>query len=268
MDHFLTKIIKSNGVDLSKDKSVHIRFVRYSKGIFDGPALKITRKGKSIAIKASLDYENILGFLVASLMHADTVELEGNITTFEDPAPMMEIAIPAGKQGQVLVNEKKATWVLTFSGSWTKTELLKIHTAFDQLRGYILLSMASGGDTSTSFEVKDKIPQPKKSTGSKKVGTDEEADMDKIAKAIKFCTAKFSNEPTIAKEVLDVLVPDMKQDASNFKEIVIENNYTISDISIPANAKDKRLEAIRKGILSRKVAIDGKAREQTYPFMV
>ena len=107
MQHFLAKIIASNGNDLSSDKLVHNRLVRYSKGEFDGPALKVTRKGKSITIKASLDYENIIGFLVASTMHSGANDLEGNITVFEDPADAMKRA-----SGQF---QGKKVWILLAS---------------------------------------------------------------------------------------------------------------------------------------------------------
>jgi len=268
MEHFLAKIISTND-DLSSDKLVHNRFVRYSKGNFDGPALKATRKGKSITIKASLDYENILGFLVANSINSKTIDVEGNITVFEDPADAMNIAIPAEKQGQVDKDSKKAGWMLEFSGSWSKDDILKIYQTFDSLRGYILLSQSSGDDSVTSFTVKSKVPQPKKSSKSTKVDTDEaSAETDKISGAIKFSTAKLANDAAATAAVIEVLVPDAKQESSNFKEIIIENNYTITDITIPANAKDKRLEAIRKGVLARKITIDGKSKTKEYPFVV
>ena len=270
LEHFLAKIIASNGEDLSSDKLVHNRFVRYSKGEFDGPALKATRKGKSITVKASLDYENILGFLVATTMHSGTNDLEGNITVFEDPRNAMNLAIPAAKQSQVEMDAKKAGWILEFSGSWTKDETLKIYDTFDSVRGYILLSQSSGDDAVTSFTVKSKVPQPKKSSkaSSSKVDVDEAAESaDKIAGAIKFSTAKLTNDAAATAAVIEALVPDAKQEASSFKEIMIENDYTITDITIPSNAKDKRLEAIRKGVLVRKITIDGKSKTQEYPFI-
>jgi len=269
LEHFLAKIVASNGKDLSSDKLVHNRFVRYSWGEFDGPVLKATRKGKSITIKASLDYENIIGFLVATTMHSGTNDLEGNITVFEDPADAMKRAVPANKQSQVEVDAKKASWILEFSGSWTKDEVLKLYDAFDAIRGYILLSQSSGEDATTSFTVKSKVPQPKKSSKAPKADVDEATETaDKISGAIKFSTAKLANDAASATAFIEALIPDAKQEAGNFKEIIIENDYTITDITVPSNAKDKRLEAIRKGVLARKITIDGKSKKQEYPFVV
>ncbi len=266
MEHYLATIVAGKGADLSAIKPVHNRFVRYSKGTFDGPTAKITRKGKSITVKAGLDYENIIGFLVLSAIKSGTVGVEGNITAFEDPRPAMGAAIPAARQDQVMMDEKKNNWILDFTGDWTKAELNKIYDIFDQRRGYVLFSLSDSGDSSTSFKVNPKVPRPKKSSGK---GDEEEAsDADKIAKAVKFSTAKFPNEPGISGTILDALLPDVKKEAANYKEVTIENIYTINDIAIPAAAPDKRLAAIRKGVLVRKITIDGATKSIQYPFVV
>ncbi len=267
MEHFLTTISAAKGKDLSANKVVHNRFVRYSKGSFDGPTMKITRKGKSITVKAGVDYENILGFLVFSNIKSNVVDVEGNITAFEDPAPAMREAIPAAKQNQILIDEKKNNWIMDFTGSWTKTELGKIYDTFDPRRGYILLSLSDAADSSISFKVSAKPPRPKKKEDSK--SDDEEAsESDKIAKAVKFGAAKFPNEPAITGAIIDALLPDVKNGAANFKDVVIENRYTINEIVVPTSAKDKRLEAIRKGLLVRKITIDGATKSIEYPFVV
>ncbi len=267
MEHYLASITAAKGKDLSADKVVHNRFVRYSKGSFDGPTMKITRKGKSITVKAGVDYENILGFLVLSSIKSTAVGVEGNITAFEDPEPAMREVIPAAKQDQILMDAKKNNWIMEFSGDWTKAELAKIYDVFDPRRGYILLSLSDAADSSISFKVSAKPPRPKKKEDSK--SDDEEAsESDKIAKAVKFSTAKFPNEPAIAGAIIDALLPDMKKEAANFKEATIENRYTINEIVIPASAKDRRLEAIRKGLLVRKITIDGVTKSIEYPFVV
>ncbi|MBN2150496.1 MAG: hypothetical protein JW839_03515 [Candidatus Lokiarchaeota archaeon] len=265
MEHYLARIVSAKGADLSTTKPVHNRFVRYSKGTFEGPTAKISRKGKSITVKAGLDYENILGLLVLSAIKSGSVSVEGNITAFEDPRPVMGEVIPASKQDQVMMDEKKNNWILDFTGDWTKAELNKIYDVFDQRRGYILLSLSDSGDTTASFKVNPKVPRPKKGAGK---GDQEENETDKIAKAIKFSTAKFLNDAGTLAAIIDSMLPDMKKEAANFKEATIENAYTISDIAIPASAVDKRLAAVRKGILTRKITIDGTRKSIQYPFVV
>nr|MDO8086418.1 hypothetical protein [Candidatus Sigynarchaeum springense] len=266
MEHYLSTIIAAKGADLSANKPVHNHFVRYSKGTFEGPTAKISRRGKSITVKAGIDYENILGILVLSNIKSGPVSVEGNITAFEDPRPVMGDVIPAAREGQVLMDEKKNSWILDFTGDWTKAELNKIYDIFDQRRGYILLSLSDAADSSISFKVSSKPPQPKKGSGKGEVEDANEA--DKIAKAVKFSTAKFPNEPGISAAIIDALLPDAKKEAVNSKEITIENAYTISDIVIPASAVDKRLAAVRKGVLVRKITIDGATRSFQYPFTV
>jgi hypothetical protein len=266
MEHYLSTILAAKGKDLSAIKPVHNRFVRYSKGSFDGPTMKLTRKGKSITVKAGVDYENILGFLVFSNIKANEVSVEGNITAFEDPKPAMGAAIPAAKQDQVLMDEKTNNWTLEFTGNWTKPELTKIYDVFDSRRGYILLSLSDAADSSISFKVSPKPPRPKKKADGKS-DDDEASDTDKIAKAVKFCTAKLPNEPGTLASVLEMLLPDVKKEAANFKDVTIENIYTINDITVPATAKDKRIEAIRKGVMVRKITIDGVTKSIEYPFV-
>jgi hypothetical protein len=261
MEHYIATIIASKNKDLSSNPLVHNRFVRYSKGSFDGPTLKITRKGKSITVKGGVDYENILGFLVLSAIKASEITVAGNITAFEDPALVMR-DLP--KQDQIILDEKTNFWAMEFSGTWTKPELTKVYDIFDQRRGYILLSLSDSADPSISFTVSAKVPRPKKATG--KADDDEATETDKVAKAVKFSAAKFPNEPGISNAILDALLPDMKKEALNFKEITIENRYTINDISIPATAKDKRLEAVRKGTLVRRITIDGELKNLQYAF--
>ena len=211
--------------------------------MFDGPALKLTRRGKSVTIKGSPDYEDILGYLVASSITGDEIDVSGNILCFEDPKELIEEIIPPGKMGQIDISKKKSNYVIGVSGTWNQDELMAIYSAFQDLRGYILLKISIEGDKSTSFTVKTKPP---KNTG--------EYDFDKY---IKFCTAKMPNEEELASKVVDVLLPEFKDKISDFKEITIENKYDIRDITVPPNAKgNKRLAAIRSGTITRNVSVD------------
>lgn len=245
MQHFLSKIIASKGSDLSADPSVHYRFVRYSKGIFDGPAIKLTIRGKSITIKGSPDYEDILGFLVASSITSDDILVSGNVLCFEDPKGIVESTVPPGKMDQITIVKKKTNYLIDITGTWNSDELLGIYSAFQELRGYILLKISLESDKSVSFTVKTKPP---KNTG--------EYDFEKV---IKFCTAKLANNEGIASKIIEALLPDFKGKVSKFKEVIIENKYDIKDITIPPDAKgNKRLAAIRNGTITRNVSIDRK----------
>lgn len=79
-----------------------------------------------------------------------------------------------------------------------------------------------------------------------------------------FCKAVIPvSEETILRVLSDV-VPDFKEEIqSPFKQLRVANLYQITDVILPEN-KDSldftgvRLKAKRKGILTRKVAVDGK----------
>ncbi|MFX0099723.1 MAG: hypothetical protein ACFFCS_09080 [Candidatus Hodarchaeota archaeon] len=253
MQHFLSKIVGSKGSDLSKDPSVHYRFVRYSKGIFNGPALKLTKRGKSITIKGSPDYEDICGFFVASSITSDDILVNGNVLCFEDPKALVESTIPPGKMAQLNIVKKKTNYLMEVTGTWNQDDLLKIYSAFQGLRGYILLKISLEGDKSISFTVKTKPP---KNTG--------EYDLEKV---VKFCSAKIPSNEEMVTMVIDELLPDFKDKISKFKSITIENKYEIKDITIPPDAKgNKRLAAIRSGTITRNVDIDEQKSSTTVDF--
>ncbi len=256
MEYFINKIIQANGSDLSSSVFVHNRFVRFSKGEFEGPALKATRKGKTVTIKATVDYENLLGFLAIEFMQGNVISLDGTFTAFEDPSNTIAACIPAGKREFVSVDAKKSTWIVNITGNWNKEEAIAIYEAFNNVRGYILLKVSSDNDKVTSFTVKTKPPQNK-------------GDFD-FENAIKFSTLKLPNDGQSLSAILELIVPDVAREANQFKELVVRNSYKVDDIIIPKDTKDgkdKRLSAQRKGTITRKIEVDGKKIMMQVPFL-
>jgi hypothetical protein len=253
MEHFLTKIINNDGADLSTDKSVHGKFVRFSKGQFEGAALKAIRRGKVMTIKATVDYEYILGYLALEIIPGSQLDLDGNMTVFDDPAEAIATSIPADKKDSISVDKKKTNWIVSIEGTWDKEQAKSLFETFAQLRGYILLCVSVEGDKSTSFTVKSKPPQNKG-----------EFDFDK---AIAFSTLKVPNTAENVDRITTALFPDFKEETEGFKEITVENTYDITDITIPDDsAENKRIAAIRKGTLTRKLTIDEKETKKEFIF--
>ncbi|MFX1480462.1 MAG: hypothetical protein ACFFCI_20390, partial [Promethearchaeota archaeon] len=104
-------------------------------------------------------------------------------------------------------------------------------------------------------------PQPSK----KKIEEDD------INKRIQFCTGIINNNELNINLVLDNCLPDFKSEIPRkWKNIIIKNNYRISDIILPEdidNWKLKRILALRKGTLMRSIDIDGEFIEKQYPFI-
>ncbi|MHA1681564.1 MAG: hypothetical protein ACTSUE_11190 [Promethearchaeota archaeon] len=257
MEHFLAKIVNGDGADLTKVPSCHYKLVRYSRGKFSGPALSITRRGKSITIKGSLDYEDILGWLVLSAFSdQDEITALGAIIVYGNPAPILEKAFPAEKLVQVAVVDKKKRFRIELQGTWLKRELVKPFEYFHKYRSSWLVKLSLEGTKSISFSAKAKLPQNKG-----------EYSFDK---AIKFCSAKLPNTETVLESVVNALLPDASGELKKFKKITLENEYDIEDIVIPEDSKisNKRLAAVRKGTLKRKFVIDGTESEIEYKLEV
>ncbi len=66
--HFLKKLTESPILkDPAKEHvDVHRHFYRYSKGVFIGPALKITKSKARITLKGSHEYEDLILEVVAN----------------------------------------------------------------------------------------------------------------------------------------------------------------------------------------------------------
>ena len=109
---------------------------------------------------------------------------------------------------------------------------------------------------------KKTIPQPSK----KKIEDDD------INKRITFCSGVIENNEYNRELVISSAFPDFKKDiSSKWNNILITNNYKISDIILPDDVKDwglKRIMAIRKGKLFRTVEIDGEIIEKQYSIVV
>ncbi|MHA1890191.1 MAG: hypothetical protein ACTSYS_04350 [Promethearchaeota archaeon] len=161
MEHFLEKIIKSKEKDLSAFPFVHYRFVRYGKGSFNGPSLSIRSTKKTITIKGSVDYEDILAILALENMTENTINTRGKIVLFKDPKEIISKVVPEDKMDQVNVNFKKKKWEIEVDGTWERAQLIPLYEAFHDLYGYFLLSLSVEDSKVPAFTVKSKLPQSK-----------------------------------------------------------------------------------------------------------
>lgn len=251
--NFLKRIISGGDEDLSKIPWIHKRFTRYSRGTFAGPAVQLYLRGKKMWIKGSMDYEDILANLVLENMPDTDIIADGIVMTAIDPDTFLERIIPPGRMSQVEIKKKKRKWDLIFSGTWKKDELLVIYEEILPMRGYTLLNLDIEGNKSISFKIKKSPPKGKGSYDFNKV--------------IKFCTATLPSDDDIKVKALETLLPDFMDDADGFRKIKLENEYDITGIEIPKNAKgNKRLAAIRKGTITRSCDIDGTVLEKEYEF--
>lgn len=258
--HFLKKLIDTPILDdpANKHKKIHKHFYRYSKGDFIGPAIKISKTNTKITLKGTHEYEDlILEIVTKTIPNNNDFEIKGRLISGSD------ISGTISKLG--------FNWELKQSTGKTKnykadiadkTDKEKLLNAIDILRenSYLLLSFNLGPNCKVT--TKKKIPQPSK----KKVEDDD------VNQRVQFCTGYISNTKQNLNCLIDLVLPDFKNEISTkWKSIIILNNYKFTDIEIPKGLKDSRLMrimAIRKGKVFRSLEIDGDLIEKQYSVVV
>jgi hypothetical protein len=259
--HFLSELVKNPILTdpFTQHLNIHRHFYRYSKGVFIGPALKISNTKAKITMKGAHEYEDlILETVTKSISKSqENFEIKGRLITSSDITN--------------LISELGLNWSLKKSTGKTKNYkadivdqinkdlLLQIIDPFRE-KSYLLLSYNRNANCKVT--TKKNIPQPSK----KKVEEDD------VSTRIQFCVGMLDNTDINLEMMLDLAVPDFKSELpNNWKSLTILNNYTITQIEIPTHVKDSRsvrIMAIRKGKMNRSVEIDGDLIEKQYSIVV
>jgi hypothetical protein len=259
--HFLNKIIDTPLLEdpANNHMDVHRHFYRYSKGVFIGPALKLSLSSTKITLKGSHEYEDLITELVAD--------------SIEDPNKIINIKgnLVSGFEVENLVSKLNLRWNLKKSTGQTKnykaeindqvstTDLINIIESF-RPSSYLLLSFSLSADCKIS--TKKNIPQPSK----KKVEDDD------VDNRIQFCTGYVKNTEKNLENVLNKAVPDfISEIPKKWKSMTIFNTYRINEIELPQNVNNStmlRILAIRKGRLIRTIELDDQNIEKQYSFVV
>ncbi|MFX1376864.1 MAG: hypothetical protein ACFFA0_13735 [Promethearchaeota archaeon] len=236
---------------------VHRHFYRYSKGEFIGPALKITKTNTRITLKGSHEYEDLILQAVVDTLSEEEVEIKG--------------VLISGSDISNLISDLGFNWILKKSSGQTKNykatilsktnkELLLESIEAFRKTSYFLISF--NVNPTCKVTTKKNVPQPSK----KKVEEDD------VSKRIQFCTGVMTYTDHNLRKILDLTVPDLKSELpGKWKNVVILNNYKITDIILPEDEENwglKRILAIRKGKLFRSIDIDGDIIEKQYNIVV
>lgn len=259
--HFLKSIVESPILEdpAQNHMEVHRHFYRYSKGIFIGPALKISQTRTKITLKGSHEYEDLIEELVLNSISdpRHEFEIKGTLITGADLSTTIE---NLGFNWNLKASTGKTK---NFKASLlSKTSREQLKEAIDVFRknSYFLISFTI--NPSCKVTTKKNIPQPSK----KKVEDDD------INQRIQFCNGVLPANESNIKRVIQESIPDFLNDLpDNWKTITIMNNYKITDIVLPKNIKDShllRIMAIRKGKLIRTVEVDSKTIEKQYSIVV
>ena len=257
--HFLKKLTES---PILKDPAkqhidVHRHFYRYSKGVFIGPALKITKSKARMTLKGSHEYEDLILEVVANTISEDEIEIKGTLISGSDISDLiMNLGFDWNLKKSTGKTKNFKANIMSITDQRTLLESIEVF----RKTSYYLISFNL--NPTCKVTTKKNIPQPSK----KKVEDDD------LSKRIGFCTGIINNNEKnlsmVKKLTLHNFVSEIPE---KWKTIIIKNNYKITDIVLPDHVDNwglKRILAIRKGKLFRSIDIDGEVFEKQYSFSV
>lgn len=229
--HFIKDLFEKNLTD-----HLHNKFIRYSKGNFVGPLLKIKITKNDVKIYASFHYTDELLILVANILGNNPTHIKGSLVWNQD------LSQDLAKLGIMYSKVSKMRGIF-------KYELendVPLKDFVETMGNYhVLVNVKT--DT-LSYVTKSSFPKPNKEFGAD------------------FCKVTFPL--TMVSEVLKEFAFDAPKD---LKQIEISHEIEIKDIELPSDVSDfdrARREAKRVGTIKRKIIVDGNETESSSEFKV
>jgi len=264
--HFITELVNNPipNDPIKECPHVHRHFTRYSKGYFDGPAMKIRVTKSSITINGSFEFEDFLleiaSKTINQLGYTEEFIVNGSIIAPGDFTPHLQkiglnwTAVKSKGQTKNYKCVIKPAEKKMIDG----TKLAKLTETLTKI-AYVLFTFKAGPSGQVSMKTAKNPPRPKQSNG--KANSEEK---DQLAARLKFATLKIPYSQEILDYIISEIFKDFKDEIpSSFKNIIIKNHYEITDLILPDRSKVKnssliRKLTLRKGILTRQCLIDSK----------
>jgi hypothetical protein len=245
MSHFTSKLALGK-----PDHVVHQKLVKFSKGNFDGPVIEVNAKGKTLIMNGSAEYEDIIGWIMASLAPPQLeLKITGSIKSNEDESETLR---SLGLDLRMKKPKGKSRYEVKIGEKTLVAEKLKDLYSSLMEESIILLTVKPiPGGKEWSMSTKKSYPRPAMKGDLKGPDTD-------------FCKAVIPVSEEAIKTVLSEVAPDFADVVErSFKQLRVVNLYQISDVILPENEQnldfaEVRTKAKRKGLLIRKVSVDGK----------
>jgi hypothetical protein len=250
---------------------VHRHFMRYSKGEFEGPSMVIKISKTNITVNGSFEFEDLCAWIAGKCM-PDSIKpfnITGSLISGNDFSNNIQKLGIDWKVKKSTGQTKNFKTVLkpADKAAISKDQLVKL---IENLNSdcYILLNFKAGEPTNFTLTTAKNPPRPKT-----KGGTEEEEAKEQAAR-IKFTSLKIPFSEDNLKLLINEAVPDYKDEiSSKVKVIEVTNSYTIQELILPPKEKvtessQYRTLTLRKGILKRKIVIDGKKFSKDIPFKI
>jgi len=230
--HFLTKVVTQK-----IDDAVHRRFIKFSVGEFEGPAISVSVKKDSIRFRAAFDYQDfVLEFIINRVPNVEC-SVRGNIFSNQDFSSELE------KLG-VKMKKSGANYKAKINTSVPSEKLREVYKSI--------------GDKST-FLISIK---PNSGSWNLVMGTNFPKPLAEVKDPTSFCKGRIEANAEVLQSLVDELAPDFRDVIPlPFKSLNLFNTYRISEIVFPEN-KEKltpaeiRVQSKRKGVLSRTLEVD------------
>ena len=218
--HYIKDIFEGKKTD-----HAHNKFVRYSKGNFIGPLLKIKIQKAGIKLAASFHFVDELLELAAEVLGDKIVHIKGTLIWNKDLSDELE------RLGIKYIKVSKSRGIFKYSLD-NDVNLKEFINSFNNY--FILITVKTDG---FSLVTKSAFPKPNKEFGAD------------------FCKVIFPIE--MKNEILSEFAFDI-DDTTKIKDIEIKHEIDIDEIIVPETddfEKARRL-ATRKGEVRRKIYIN------------
>lgn len=235
--NFLASLIEGQ-----PDERAHSIMTRYGRGTFDGPAGGASVSGRKIKISASYLYLPILGQLVAERSEGE-IDVRGTVVSKTDVADDLEqhgLEVPS--------SSKRGGYKFKVAGTLSSQELIALYE--DMWDAAILAKLKARGfslSTGSSVPKANKFSDPS------------------------FCKLTLPHSDGNMTAAFEALIPG--EPPAPFESMEVSHVFRIDDLVLPAAAQgvspaQARLAAKRKGVLARKLVVDGSEKSEEFRFLV
>lgn len=227
--HYIKDIVENNVTE-----HAHNKFLRYSKGNFVGPLMKIKFGKSDVKVYGSFHFVDELLILVAEYLGSKVVHVKGSLVWNSDLTPeLAKLGIMYSK-----VTKSRGIFKYVLENDVNIKDFVEYMGKYN-----VLVSIKDD----VSLVTKSSFPKPNKEFTND------------------FCKAVFP--ASFAKRILEEFAFETKELP---KEVVIEHRILIDDIELPdvESFEEARRLAKRKGTLIRKVIVDGTETVTEFKFSV
>ncbi len=262
MKHYLVELIQNPKIDEPAEAApaIHKHFTRFSRGIFDGPIIKMRRTSNKITVWCSYEYEDLALKLALKSIKSDTVTVKGsvisgvNFSSLCDKLGLEKAWYPTKNTGKTQNFTTKLTSAVTIAKKTLEELIDKGERSL-----YFLLNITTT-DPEIKLTTKAKPPRPS-NKGPDKVSP---------ATKVKFCSVKLPNTPENIAWIMDAAFADFKDEIPDkWKSILLENSYNIVDLEFPKkkmSSRNIRLQTVRSGTLNRVLEVDSQTHTNSIEF--